>query len=93
MIYHLSCAVFGEVQGVGYRYWLRQRAKAYEIRGYAINRPDGNVFFEAEGEKEKLQQLLELSGMGPITARITKVEPEWSKLERYSLTDGFEVKD
>lgn len=92
MIHHLACIVTGEVQGVGYRYWLRQRAKAFGLRGYAINRSDGSVFFEAEGENEKLQHLLELSGMGPITGRVEKVEPQWSTREKYSLADGFEIR-
>lgn len=93
MIVHLSCTVTGNVQGVSYRYWLKQRAKAFDLHGYVVNCPDGSVFFEAEGEKEKLQQLLELAGMGPMGATIEKVEPRWSMGTDHPFEGDFLIQE
>ena len=37
----LTARVYGEVQGVGYRYFARRTALALGLRGYARNLADG----------------------------------------------------
>src|SRR3546814_15632326 len=66
--------VTGRVQGVGYRHWVVQRARALELIGWVRNRRDGRVEVVAYGEKDVLDTLeRDLSG-GPPAADVTGVE-------------------
>ena len=41
--------VRGQVQGVGFRYFARQRAEIHGVRGFVRNLADGGVEVRAEG--------------------------------------------
>ena len=69
--------IYGDVQGVGFRFSLRQQADALGLAGYVKNCIDGSVEIEAEGEKEALKELLEFTSRGPSMARVEKLEHSW----------------
>ena len=48
----------GRVQGVGFRYSVREIAKRHPVTGYVINRPDGTVELVAQGELPAMNLLL-----------------------------------
>ena len=48
----------GHVQGVGFRYSVRQIVSGYEISGTVQNQSDGSVLLEVEGEERELQLFL-----------------------------------
>lgn len=50
--------VYGLVQGVNYRYFVQRNAQSMGLTGYTRNLDDGSVEVFAEGEKEKLAQLI-----------------------------------
>lgn len=52
--------VHGRVQGVGFRWWTRARALELGLVGHARNAGDGRVEVVAQGEADKIRQLLEL---------------------------------
>ena len=68
--------VFGLVQGVFFRYTTRKVARKLGLTGIVKNLPDGSVFIEAEGPKDKLLELLEFSKKGPKYAQVEKAEHE-----------------
>ena len=68
----------GDVQGVGFRYFLMRQAHALGLRGWVRNRDDGSVEFVAEGPKPDLEHLLEAARRGPSQARVSDVRAEWS---------------
>ena len=72
---------------------MRQRAQVIGLRGYVTNLPDGSVYFEAEGEKKKLQFLLELAAFGPIAADVKSTEPYWSEITDYSFEGDFAIRE
>ncbi len=76
----LYARVYGYVQGVGFRYFVRLHAKRLGIKGYAKNMPDGTVEVVAEGYEESLNKLLEALKKGPALAEVEKVE---YKFEEY----------
>ena len=75
----IKIKVFGLVQGVFFRYTTRKVARKLGLNGYVKNMPDGTVYIEAEGPKDKLIELLEFSKQGPKYARVEKVEHEFSQ--------------
>jgi len=76
---HLSARVYGRVQGVFFRYFVRDVAKTLGLKGYARNLPSGDaVEVQAEGEKQRLEKLVEQLKVGPPGAWVRKVETNWS---------------
>jgi acylphosphatase len=76
---HLSAKVYGRVQGVFFRYFVRDVAKILGLKGYTRNLPSGDaVEVQAEGEKQQLEKLVEQLKTGPPGAQVRKVETNWS---------------
>lgn len=71
--------VRGVVQGVGFRFFVRDRARQLALRGWVRNRADGGVEIVAEGKHGQLQQLVALSNHGPSGARVQDVTVEWQE--------------
>jgi acylphosphatase len=65
--------VEGAVQGVGYRYFVYREANRLGLTGHARNLPDGGVSVTAQGEKEKIETLLERLREGPPAATVRNV--------------------
>ncbi|MBN1921507.1 MAG: acylphosphatase [Anaerolineae bacterium] len=66
--------VHGFVQGVGFRYFVLQRAQSLGLKGWVRNLNDGTVEVHAEGAESRLQQLLMVLSQGPRGSRVTRVE-------------------
>jgi acylphosphatase len=49
----------GHVQGVGFRYSVKQIASGFDVTGYVRNLPDGQVELWIQGEKEELAAMEE----------------------------------
>ncbi len=81
--------VSGIVQGVFFRDNTRRKAEILGLRGWVRNVPDGRVEAVFEGEKEKIDMVLEFCRSGPAGAVVKDMEVEWEepKGER-----GFEVR-
>lgn len=70
--------VLGDVQGVFFRAGAQDETRRIGgITGWVRNTPDGGVEVLAEGEKEKLEALMEWCSHGPAGAVVEKVEHEW----------------
>jgi acylphosphatase len=76
---HLSATVYGRVQGVFFRYFVRDVARRLGLKGYVRNLASGDaVEVQAEGEKRQLNKLLEQLKVGPSGARVERVEVKWA---------------
>lgn len=71
--------VSGRVQGVFYRSNTRRKALELGITGWVRNLPDGRVEIVAEGEREKLERLIEWCRRGPPLARVDDLEIAWEE--------------
>ena len=82
--------IHGDVQGVGFRYFMTRHAQARRLRGWVRNRSDGGVEMVAEGERSDLDELLSAARQGPRHARVDSVDAQWSEaaggLEPFDLT-------
>ena len=75
----LSATVYGRVQGVYFRYFVRNVARELTLKGYVRNLAGGDaVEVQAEGEKPQLDRLLEQLKLGPPGAWVRRVEIDWS---------------
>ncbi len=54
MMRRVKMIVCGRVQGVGYRYFVQEKARQHGIKGYVRNLPTGEVEIDAEGERSNL---------------------------------------
>jgi acylphosphatase len=85
----LHAVITGEVQGVGFRFFLIRHADALGLSGWVRNRDDGAVELVAEGSRLDLEQLLRYAGEGPRMARVARVDADWSVaaggLERFDI--------
>jgi len=71
----LSIKVFGIVQGVFFRDFIRHHAIILGLTGYVQNiQDDKSVNIFAEGTEEQLKQLLEYARVGPPTAKVNRIE-------------------
>jgi acylphosphatase len=86
----LHGVIKGDVQGVGFRFFLIRRAQALGLTGWVTNRDDGVVEFVAEGRRQDLEQLERAAREGPRPASVTAVEVNWSEatgdLSRFDIT-------
>ncbi len=67
----------GLVQGVFFRRFVYREAVALGLHGRVRNLLDGRVEVEAEGEKQKLEKLVERLQRGPTGAQVTDVAAGW----------------
>ena len=66
--------VSGRVQGVGFRYALRDEALRLGVAGWVRNRADGSVEALAQGSAATVQALVDWARRGPPAARVTRLE-------------------
>ena len=64
----------GRVQGVGFRYCVRQIACGYEVVGWVRNLPDGRVEMQACGEASEIEAFLEAIRESEVKGHIRKEE-------------------
>ncbi len=65
--------IVGRVQGVGFRWFVREQARALELAGWVRNLPSGNVELVAAGPQPALDKLEVAVRDGPPGARVERV--------------------
>jgi acylphosphatase len=79
--------VRGVVQGVGFRWFARRMAEAFDVTGWARNAADGSVEIVAHGTPENLRSFKEQIEIGPSSARVDRVSDEDHPEERFARFD------
>ena len=72
MVRHLH--IFGQVQGVGFRYHFSEQAQRLAITGWVRNRRGGSVEAMIEGTPEAVEALLAWARLGPPAAQVERIE-------------------
>lgn len=81
--------VRGFVQGVGFRASTRARAVSLGLAGWVRNQGDGSVEAVFEGERDRVESMLDWCRRGPAGARVDDVEASW---EQPAGDGGFSVR-
>ena len=82
--------IFGDVTGVGYRYWARTNAQALGLAGYVRNAKSRLVEAVFEGEEEKVKEMIRQCTEGSEVAWVEKVDVKWEEATGEFL--NFEVR-
>lgn len=69
----LRVVVEGRVQGVGFRWFVRQEARRLGVAGWVRNLPDGSVELTVSGAMEAARRLIEYARVGPEHADVRHV--------------------
>ena len=70
--------IAGRVQGVGYRDWLVDQARAAGLDGWVRNRRDGSVEALISGDEPAVGALLLAARRGPPAARVDRIEESFA---------------
>ena len=87
----VSFHAHGRVQGVGFRYSVRQEAQSLGLAGWVRNESDGTVTGAAAGDFSRLEAFREILERGPGGARITRLD-WWPVDEGQSLPFPFVIR-
>lgn len=68
--------VSGRVQGVGFRWFVREQACALGLAGWVRNEPDGSVLLEVAGDADALATLLRTVAVGPSRSEVEAMMSE-----------------
>lgn len=74
----LHALVDGQVQGVGFRFFVKNTADELQLTGWVRNKWDGRVEVLAEGAREDLETLLEAIRRGPRSAFVSEIKFDWN---------------
>jgi acylphosphatase len=81
--------VRGRVQGVGFRYSLREEALRRGVSGWTRNRRDGTVEAVVQGEQDDVDAVIGWARRGPPSADVSDVEVTEETIGDYT---GFETR-
>ena len=73
-IIRIHVTIAGTVQGVGYRYFVRELATSRDLSGWICNMVDGSVKIEAQGEAAVMEEFFSHAGQGPLGAYVKKAQ-------------------
>ena len=71
--------ISGRVQGVFYRMETKSAADRIGVFGWVRNKRDGRVEVVVEGEKQKVEMLIQWCKTGPPAARVQDVDVAWEQ--------------
>lgn len=81
----------GRVQGVGYRWSMREKADALGLSGWVRNTAEGSVEACALGDRGVVESLIEWCKVGPAHAIVQSVDVEWSESDE-SVGGVFDIR-
>jgi len=80
----IHMVIIGRVQGVGFRYFARQKALELNLGGWVHNKMDGSVEIEVEGHPETIKAFTDWLKIGNGYSRIDRIfRSELPELQEY----------
>ena len=80
----------GRVQGVGFRWTVKNLARGYEVTGWVQNLADGRVEMQVSGEPDEVDAFLEAIAESELKSHIRKVDV--SAIPPPAGFHGFEIR-
>ena len=79
----------GRVQGVGFRFTVKQIARGFEVTGWVRNLADGRVEMQVSGETNEVDAFIEAIEESELKGHIRKVDV--SVIPPLTGVRGFEI--
>lgn len=73
--------ISGFVQGVGFRAFVRSKARKIGVTGWVRNLSDGRVEGIFQGDEEKIKKVISYCKKGPFFGKVTDIVVEWEDAE------------
>jgi len=89
MIKKIHLLISGKVHGVFYRANAKRKAEELNLKGWVKNTPDNKVEIMAEGEEDKLREMIEWCYNISSAAVVSDIKTEWMEAEK--KFDKFEI--
>ena len=86
---HVKIRVYGNVQGVFYRVFVKKHADELEIGGFTKNNSDGTVEIVAEGDEESMEEFIRRCRRGNEQSIIKRMRIVDGEMQGFN---GFRVK-
>ena len=80
----------GRVQGVGFRWTVKNLARGYDVTGWVKNLPDGRVEMQVSGETEEVDAFIEAIAESELKSHIKKSDV--SVIPPPAGFHGFEIR-
>lgn len=87
----VEITVHGHVQGVGFRWAMREAAAGRGVTGWVRNRRDGGVQARVSGTPESVDAMLAWAHHGPPLARVERVDAV--DVDDAETAGGFEIRE
>ena len=87
----LSFRVFGIVQGVGFRWFVKEAAAGHGVTGWVRNASDGSVEGEAQGSVPALDAFVRSLKGGHAMARVDRAETQ-EMLDQEAAEKDFHIR-
>ena len=86
---HYEIRVFGRVQGVGFRYAARDKARELGLKGWVENMHDGSVCAAVQGESSDCNTFIHWCSEGTGYSWVDRLEVSEKPVTDYH---GFEIR-
>ncbi len=87
---HVKITVEGDVQGVFFRKYTREKALSLGVKGWVRNRSDGSVEIYAEGLSDPVDEFIAYCYVGSPAAVVRSVEVE--PVSKEESNPNFEIR-
>ena len=85
----VQARIYGKVQGVGYRIWVRGEAAGLGLAGWVRNERDGSVTAWLAGADMAVSSMIERLRQGPAGASVSRVDVE--EIETWTAPGDFRI--
>ena len=82
--------VAGDVQGISFRYYTKQKAIILGIKGWVRNLTSGEVEAIFEGLEDRIREMVEWCKKGPWLSKVNNVRVEFSDYK--GEFENFEIR-
>ncbi|MBU0958115.1 MAG: acylphosphatase [Nanoarchaeota archaeon] len=80
--------IFGTVQGVFFRKYIKDSADKVGVKGFVRNKEDGSIEIVVEGNSKEVNDMVELCKQGPPHSQIRRVD---FLDEKFQGLSGFKI--
>lgn len=90
MIVHVF--ISGKVHGIGFRQYLRYKARKLNINGWVKNLSNGQLEAVFAGDEKNIRKMIGIAKRGPFLAEVSGLQIDWNYKTPEDLLDFTIIK-